>query len=267
MGEANGHPNAFAQIVNGRAASESAAISATMGRTLEALSQNDRLNAWLYSKIAGGVRGDVLEVGSGIGNLSRLIVPAASSVVLSDVEPQYLDVLRSTFASEPKVTVTSYDLGGPPPPEVASRRFDAIVAVNVIEHVEDDVTLVQQLAHLLKPGGKLLVYVPACPFAYGTMDVALGHFRRYTPTSLSTLLRRAGLSSETPRYFNLVGLLGWLVNGRALRRERLPSQQLALFDFIVPFARLEDHFRLPVGLGVYVHAVKPADDTARAPGP
>jgi len=89
------------------------------------------------------------------------------------------------------------------------------------------------------------------------MDAALAHFRRYTPESLTALLRRAGLSSEKPRYFNLLGLVGWLLDGWALRLERLPARQMALFDALVPFARLEDRFRLPVGLAVYTHAVKP----------
>jgi SAM-dependent methyltransferase len=241
---------------NGSYADRSSSIG---GRTLEVLAQTERLNEWLYSKLAGAVRGDVLEVGSGIGNLSRLILRSADTAVLTDVEPRYLDMLRASYAANPKVTVTAYDLEAPPPPEIAARRFDAIVAVNVIEHLEDDVGVVQRLGALLKPGGRLLVYVPACPFAYGTMDAALGHFRRYTPESLGTLLRRAGLSAEKPRYFNLLGLLGWLLNGWALRREHLPAAQMALFDSLVPLVRLEDRFRLPVGLAVYTHAVKPTN--------
>ena len=227
------------------------------GRTLEVLARTERLNQWLYSKLADGIHGDVLEIGSGIGNLSRFIVAAADRVVLSDVEPAFLATLRKAYAGDSRVTVTAYDLLAPPPPDIAARRFDAIVAVNVIEHVEDDVTLAGHLAGLLKPGGKLVVYVPACPFAYSTMDVALGHFRRYTPASLSALLRRAGLMPDPPRYFNFVGLLGWLFNGRALRREQLRPAQMALFDRLVPLVRLEDRIRLPIGLGVYSHAVKP----------
>ena len=241
---------------------DQARASVVGGRTLEVFSQSDRLNEWMFSKFAEAVRGDVLEIGSGIGNLSRLLLRSADSAVLSDVEPHYLELLRNTYAANPKVTVARYDLEGAPPAEIAARRFDAILAVNVIEHVEDDVGLVQRLASLLKPGGRLLVYVPACPFAYGTMDAALGHFRRYTPDSLSALFRRAGLSSDKPRYFNIVGLLGWMLNGLALRREQLPAGQVGLFDKVVPLVRLEDHFRLPLGLGVYAHATKPQNGGA-----
>jgi len=231
--------------------------SAVGSRTLEVFARTPRLNAWLYSKLAPHVRGDVLEVGSGVGNLSRLILADAARAVLSDVDPHYLAVLRRELASDDRVVVASYDLDQPPPAVIAARRFDAVVAVNVVEHIEDDALLVQRLAGLLKPGGRLLVYVPAGPYAYGTLDRALGHFRRYTRASLEAVLARAGLVPETTRYFNLLGVLGWLVSGRVLRREQLPAWQVALFERVVPLARFEEALPLPLGLGLYAHARKP----------
>ena len=133
-----------------------------------------------------------------------------------------------------------------------------IVAVNVVEHIADDRALVARLAKLLKPGGKLLIYVPACPFAYGSLDRALGHYRRYTRASLTKLLADAGLHLDAPRFMNLFGLLGWTVNGRILRRERLSAVQLAIFESLMPLFSLEDRVRLPIGLGVYVAAEKPS---------
>ena len=228
------------------------------GRTLEVFEGTPRLNAWLFSKLAPHVHGDVLEIGSGIGNLSQFIVSQATSAVLSDMEAHYLAALTATFSGDPRVTVTSFDLDGEPPAPIATRRFDAIVAVNVIEHIRDDHALVGRLAALLKPGGKLVVYVPACPFAYGSLDRALGHYRRYTPDSLRALLESAGLASPRPAYINLFGLLGWTLNGRLFRRERISQRQVAVFERLLPLFRLEDKVSLPIGLGVYVAAQKPA---------
>jgi SAM-dependent methyltransferase len=174
------------------------------------------------------------------------------------MEPHYLRDLRATYAADPRVVVARFDLDHAPPEEIAARRFDAIVAVNVIEHIRDDVALVNRLAALLKPGGKLLVYVPACPFAYGALDVALGHFRRYTPATLSALVQTAGLVPDPPRYINFFGLLGWWWNGSALRKRHISPSQVAMFERLVPLVRIEDRLRLPIGLGVYTHAVKPA---------
>jgi SAM-dependent methyltransferase len=232
--------------------------SAVGGRTLEVFADTPRINHWIYSKLAPHVHGDVLEIGSGIGNLSGHITNNAARVVLSDMETHYLDELRRRFADNDRVTVVRYDLDAEPPAEIARRRFDAIVAVNVVEHIEDDHALIARLAALLKPGGKLLIYVPACQFAYGSLDRALGHYRRYTRKTLTKLLADAGLHLDPPRFMNLFGLLGWTINGRALRRTRLSPFQLALFERLMPLFRLEDRVRLPIGLGVYVAAEKPA---------
>jgi hypothetical protein len=85
------------------------------------------------------------------------------------------------------------------------------------------------------------------------------HHRRYTPASLVALLRGAGLSVGVPKYFNVVGLIGWTVNGLILRRGKLSAAQMAIFERLVPLWRLEDKIRLPVGLGLWV--------VARSPGP
>jgi 2-polyprenyl-3-methyl-5-hydroxy-6-metoxy-1,4-benzoquinol methylase len=167
--------------------------STTGGRTLEIFGRTPKVNAWIYSKFADHVRGDVLEIGSGIGNLSRLIVKDAESVVLIDVEDQYIACRDEAFGREQRVVVTRFNLDEPTPEEIAHRRFDAIVAVNVIERLQEDQRAVGMLASLLKPGGRFLIYVPAVPLAYGTLDRMLGHYRRYTARSLAGLLRGAGL--------------------------------------------------------------------------
>lgn len=233
--------------------------SAVGGRTLEVFHGTPRINAWLFSKLAPHINGDVLEIGSGIGNLSRHIVERARTAVLTDMEPHYLEALAATFAGDPRVTVARYDLDAEPPATIAARRFDAIVAVNVIEHIRDDHELVRRLTALLRPNGRLVAYVPACPQAYGTLDRALGHFRRYTRESLTALLSSAGLQTPRPAYMNLFGLLGWAVNARVFRREKLSHRQVALFERLMFLVRLEDRLRLPIGLGVYAAGQKPPD--------
>jgi SAM-dependent methyltransferase len=226
-------------------------------RTLEIFENTPKLNAWIYSKLSAEVRGDVLEVGSGIGNLSRLIMRDAERVVLTDMETHYLEALRRDLADGERVQVAHFDLAHEPPPEVASRRFDGIVAVNVIEHLRDDRASVIRLARLLKPQGKLLIYVPACPFAYGQIDDAVGHYRRYTASSLTTLVQSAGLEPGPARYMNFVGVFGWFFNGRILRRRTISPKQVALFERIVGILRIEDLLPLPLGLGLVIHASMP----------
>ncbi|HEY8431571.1 MAG TPA: class I SAM-dependent methyltransferase [Sandaracinaceae bacterium] len=226
------------------------------GRTLEIHAATPRVNEWYYSKFRDRVRGSVLELGSGIGNISRLLARDAERLVVTDVEDDYLERLRRELGREPHVRVERYDLEGPPPASIARERFDVVISLNVLEHVYDDRRAVRDLASLLANGGWLLTYVPACGFAYGSMDEALGHHRRYDLASLRALMEQAGLAVERLEYMNLVGLAGWLFNGRVLRRRTLDPRQVRAFDRLVPILRVEDRLRLPIGLGLICHARK-----------
>ncbi len=227
-------------------------------RTLEVFADSPRINAWMYSKFRAHVRGTVLEVGSGIGNLSQWLVPDCEHAVLTDVEPSYVRRLQARFGSTPEVEVARFELGREPPPSVARHRYDAILAINVIEHVRDDEAAVRTLAGLLKPGGHLLVYVPACQFAFGTLDEALGHFRRYSASTLDALLARAGLVAEGVHYMNLLGLAGWIWNGRVRRARALHPAQVRWFEHVVGVVgTVEAILPPPVGLGVTTCARMP----------
>jgi 2-polyprenyl-3-methyl-5-hydroxy-6-metoxy-1,4-benzoquinol methylase len=229
----------------------------TGSRTLEVHAGTPRVNDWYYSKFRERIHGRVLELGSGIGNLSRLLARDARELVVTDVEDVYLDRLRTELGHEPHVRVERYDLEQPPPPSLTRQRFDVILSSNVLEHVLDDRRAVRELVSMLAPGGWLLTYVPACPPAFGTLDEALGHHRRYDKPGFLGLMRGAGLVVERLEYMNLIGLAGWLVNGRVLRRRLLDEKQVRTFERIVPLVRLEDRLRLPVGLGLICHARKP----------
>ena len=90
--------------------------SETGGRTLEIFANTPRLNEWLFSKLASGVRGDVLEGGSGLGNISRLLRAKATHLVVTDTEPHYLRGLRETFAGRGPLMMTYRVNAGPLPP-------------------------------------------------------------------------------------------------------------------------------------------------------
>jgi SAM-dependent methyltransferase len=130
----------------------------------------------------------------------------------------------------------------------------------VVEHLPDDVAAVRVLAQLLRPGGTLLLYVPACPQAFCALDEGLGHHRRYTRASLQRLLGQAGLLSAPPRYMNRLGLLGWLWQGKLLRRRALAPGLIGAFERVVALARVLDGLTapLPIGLGLVAQARRPA---------
>ncbi len=83
-----------------------------------------------------------------------------------------------------------------------SESFDVITVLDVIEHIEDDGTALEDIRRLLAPGGRLLITVPAFPFLWSHHDEVNHHFRRYTRTQLCDVLRSAGFEVVRVSYFN-----------------------------------------------------------------
>jgi len=205
--------------------------------TLDRLAAAPRYNCWMFERLRPWVGDRLLEIGSGIGNLSAFLVDRPR-VVLTDTEPYYLDRLRVRFGDRPNVEVARLYL-----PTVdgalAAERFDTVICLNVLEHVADDRASLAGMARLLAPAGRLVLLVPALPWLYGSLDVALGHHRRYTRGELIEKFRGAGLRVRHLEYFNLAGLPGWWLAGRVLRRRLIPTGSLRLYDALVPLFRLE----------------------------
>ncbi|HLZ45052.1 MAG TPA: class I SAM-dependent methyltransferase, partial [Gemmatimonadales bacterium] len=159
----------------------------------------DRLRPW--------VGGAVLEIGSGIGNLSTFLLDA-KRLVLTDTREEYLNRLRQRFAQCANVSVERLYL----PNEhaaLAGQRFDTIICLNVLEHVDDDIGSLVAIRGMLAADGRLVLLVPALPALYGTMDRALGHHRRYTRRGLGDVFRQTGFRLAHIEYFNLAGVPGW----------------------------------------------------------
>ncbi|MBN2493517.1 MAG: glycosyltransferase [Deltaproteobacteria bacterium] len=220
---------------------------------LQSLSTTRRFSAWMVSAIEPWLGHRILEIGSGIANISRLL-PRRERLTLSDRDPEYLRLLRQAFEGAEGVDVVELDLDRDAHFERLERRYDTVVCLNVLEHVEDDAGAVRRMASVLEPGGRLVVLVPQHGFLMSEMDRALGHVRRYDPGALEALLGGAGLEVEAVSQFNAAAILGWLVNARLLGRTRLDSLQLKAFDMLVPLlARVEHRLPLPgisaIGVG------------------
>jgi len=124
-------------------------------------------------------------------------------------------------------------------PGLVAERLDTVVCLNVLEHIEDDRASLRAMHDLLQPGGRLALLVPSLRALYGTLDEALGHFRRYVPAELSEKLGAAGFRLRHLEYFNLAGVPGWWVAGRVLRRRLIPTGALRWYEALVPLFRLE----------------------------
>ncbi len=135
-------------------------------------------------------------------------------------------------------------------------RFDTVVCLNVLEHVRDPLVSLRNMASVLEPGGRLLLYVPQGQHLYSSLDEVLGHRCRYSKESLAAELRATGFEVESFRDFNHFAIPGWWLNGKILKRRHFSRSQLKLFNMLVPVIRRLDPLIPGPGLGIVAVARK-----------
>lgn len=182
------------------------------------LSEAVRYQRWVLSSFGSSLRGRVLEVGAGVGNFTRWLARVADEVVVAEPDPSMADELAGSAPDNVQVRALPIEgLHG------SGERFDAVVAINVLEHIEDQLAAVCVARELLRPRGRLCVFVPAHRALFGSLDRRYGHLRRYTRRGTRALLEAAGFHVITCRYFNPVGAVGWWAVGRVARRSGYPG--------------------------------------------
>jgi SAM-dependent methyltransferase len=228
---------------------------------LQVLSQNYRFNDWVYEQAFSRLNGDILEVGSGIGTFSEKIVRdfPHSTITLTDLSLNYVRLLKQKFRNtNTKVSSHKLDLNSVEDYErLGFERFDSIVAINVLEHVENDEFVLQQLYRMLKNGGTLVILVPCHKFLYNVIDAKIGHFRRYNKTDLESKIKRSQFTIDQMFYFNALGIIGWYVNGNLAKSQRVNRTAAKLFDTIVPLLKyVEKIIGNKIGLSIVGYLLK-----------
>jgi 2-polyprenyl-3-methyl-5-hydroxy-6-metoxy-1,4-benzoquinol methylase len=214
-------------------------IIETNTQTLSILEEAPAYHRWIIEKINPWLRGKILEVGCGTGNLTELLLQHGK-VIPSDVNEAYLRTVERKFKGRFNLGVPlRWDIQTLPPPDLEG-PMDTIVCSNVLEHIEEDEEALGHCFRLLSPGGRLILLVPALKWLYNSLDQELGHCRRYSRAELVQKLKNQGFRIARVMFFNGFGVLGWFVNGTILRRRILPRRQARLFNRMVPlFLRIE----------------------------
>lgn len=220
-------------------------------QTLQRMKKLRRYNQWIFSKFRPFLGKRALEIGSGIGNITKFLLDR-DLVIATDVEPKYLALLKNTFGNYKKFRVESIDISGLDVGHFQADRIDSVICFNVLEHIEQDQIALKNIFDLLEPKGRLLLFVPSHSWLYGSLDRHLGHWRRYGRKELIHKLESAGFKVVLLEYFNRMGILGWFLNSKILRRKRLPSFQLRLYNLLVPLFKLEKFLPLPFGTSLLV---------------
>ncbi len=228
-------------------------------QTLQRLETFDEYGDWIYDRVSPHLGDRVIQVGSGMGALARRLV-GRERVCLTDLRDDYADVLRQRFGHHASVEVREADATNPPA-DLVCGEFDSAVSCNVVEHIEDDVSAVRAMGRMVRPGGHVVILVPAFPSLMSPLDHNLGHYRRYTKQSLAERFELAGLIVEDLSYMNLVGGSGWFVAGRLFRQGAISKWNIRIHKVVQPIARLVERIlfrdRPPFGLSVIGIARRP----------
>lgn len=235
------------------------AFGRATGRSLEDESEQDqqRYRRYQLELISRHCGPSVLEVGAGLGEFATLFTGLERHVV-TDVDPACVAHLERRFAARPDVEALQLDLQGATPE--AGPPVSTIVAVNVLEHIDEDSAALRALTTMVEPGGNIVVWVPGYMQLYGDFDRRVGHVRRYTPATLRTAIVGAGLVPTEVRPVNMLGGIAWWL---AVRRGGVgpprPAVRRGYDRVLVPVTRaLESRWTPPFGQSVLGVAAVPA---------
>ena len=217
---------------------------------LNVLSIAKNYNEFLLKEILFYAEGgsELLDFGAGIGTYAIPLRERGARVTC--VEPDFqlgIKLKGLDFKVYPDIS------------EILPQAFEFIYSLNVLEHIEDDLTALRELSGRLKPGGRLFLYVPAFQVLYSSMDKKVGHFRRYTARGLVAKLTTAGFVVEQVRYVDSLGyVFTALYKLFGDKRGDIDIKAVKIYDsFFFPISRFLDRvFGFCVGKNLEVVAKK-----------
>jgi 2-polyprenyl-3-methyl-5-hydroxy-6-metoxy-1,4-benzoquinol methylase len=206
---------------------------------LARLADADRFLTWIAAELDPYLGDRVLEVGAGLGAVTRKFATARPSREIIALEPaaNVFDSLAINVADHPNIIArqqTSADLLA----SDGTGRFDSVVYVSVLEHILDDIGELRTARRLLVPGGHVALFVPAMPSLYGSLDFKSGHYRRYDAALLRSVIAGADLELVEMHHLDLAGVIPYWLMYRVLDRQTLDARSSAVYDrLIVPVSQ------------------------------
>jgi len=206
------------------------------GSELDIFAQAQRWKAYWMSCIRRWVKGDVLEVGAGLGvNTAGLQNSKVTSWLCLEPDPKLVARLAKNVAEVPNCSLRTSTVAS-----LMSAEFDCILYIDVLEHIQADREELGQAARLLRSGGHLIVLAPAHQFLYSEFDAAIGHYRRYNKVSLRSWTP-VNWEIEAIFYLDCVGVIVSLANRVLLRQSTPTVEQIETWDtLVVPISRVLD---------------------------
>lgn len=191
-----------------------------------ALSEARNYREALIKEFSPVLKGNVMEIGAGIGQITNhlLSLPRIVNLLSIEPDPTFADRFRNEHPAASFIEGTIENAS-------PSTGWDSILSINVLEHIEhDEAELCRYRNVLLEKKGALCLFVPARPEIYAPIDDDFGHYRRYTRAELMQKLKSAGFSIERLSYFNCLGYFAWWFNFCVLKKRNFERGKVVMFD-------------------------------------
>lgn len=217
-----------------------------LDETLENLGESQKFNEWMVSQFKEELNGNVLwEIGAGTGNVSEFFTDF-KQLYLTEYEERFLQKLENKFNSDHIISefadLTNLDID-----KYKKRNIDNIICINVLEHIENDMLALENIASIMHSNSTFAILVPAHPFLYGEIDRKAGHFRRYTKPELLEKLDQAGFHVHKTKHFNKISAFGWFIKGRLFKNPKIGKNDMKIVETLLPILKLEKYCPIPFG--------------------
>ncbi len=220
--------------------------------------------AWVSRMFGDNIGKDIVEVGAGTGSFTKHLLdkkPNSLTLVEPSVDmfPHLERRMKTLQKTSPKTNIQTHNGSLKDIQKSLKSKPDTIIYVNVMEHIEDDTEEIKLAYKLLKPGGTLLIFVPALQGLLGSFDKQVGHHRRYHKKDLIAKHDNAGFVIERAHYVDMLGITPWWLSFRVLKRKKLNQSVVRLYDNLaVPvISTLEGVVTPPIGKNLLSVAKKP----------
>ncbi len=221
------------------------------------------LDRWQFELLRPYLGRKILEVGAGAGRITALTAAAGCHYELLAIEPSphFFGLLQHRAGGLPGTILLQTETAKMQPDYAA--HFDSVYSVHVMEHIEDDRQFLEEMLALTRPGGNVIILVPAVPFLFSELDRNIGHYRRYNKKMIRGLIRDLPVEIDHLAYNNFLGVLGSLCFSKIGRinyqkddtaKKKFTGAYRFFSEFLVPGIRLTEKL-VPVPLGLNLTAV------------
>jgi ubiquinone/menaquinone biosynthesis C-methylase UbiE len=221
---------------------------------LEGLATAVNHRRWFVELALPYLGDDPIEIGSGLGDYALEWAPNVARFTATEADPDRLVLLKERLSDHSNIEVRQMLL-----PTTEDGQHSALVSYNVLEHIEDHVGALRSMSSLVKPGGRIILIVPAFMFAMSHVDIATGHIRRYTKKTMRAAMTEAGLTIEKLHYANALGLIGYYMATSVFKLAPKEGPMVKIYDTtVLPVTKFAEKIvRPPFGQSVFVVARTP----------